>query len=331
MSEPRCCQLKKLLFNTPNNRYWDFVHTLDRASGKQFNHYIRLLSTIDRPNPVDVLDGRAPGTLARPFTNEVPRHLEVEVNDEELCELQQRIFNLPHELGKMIELALWDNAFRPGKIFPHNQQTFGGRNYSCGKFYDPPIPRLFHALNKELYTQMRKRYWSENVWVIGYGTPKSTMGFIKHVQALSIASPEIKLRLELRFSSNDIPASLNPCPIISNTGQAWLISRKAKPREADALDILRVYRILVRDSGHDLRDLWFNKLEHTLRVKSFIKELTIDLNEAFVPGDKFAAGTGAFRWHRFTHAMPPMFKVRAPSAELEDEIYSTLRLRRPQM
>ena len=329
MSEPRYCQLKKLLYSLPDDRYWDFVDALEAASDKQFNHYIRLLSTTHHPNPIDVLDGRTPGTLARPFTNQVPIPVKVEVNEEEWCELQHRILNLPFELRKMIESALWDIAFRPGKIFPHNQQKFGAKYYSCGKFYDPPIPRLFRALNKELYTQMRKRYWSENVWVIGYGDADDTMGFLDHVLILSQTDSGVNLHLELRFSSSDIPKPSNLCPTSSDR---WLLhyrARMVKSSNLDALDILPFYQLGVYNLSYDLRDLWSGKLWRLRKVRYCLDELTLDLNEAFIPGDVFAAGMEDFSYHEFRHLMPPVLKVRSPSKSLEDEIYKELRFRNP--
>ena len=315
MPHPRYCQLKKLLYSLPNERYRDFVNILDAASDKQFNHYIRVLSVTDCRNPVDKLDGRIPGTLARPFTNEVPVPLEEDLRDAEWCELQHRILNLPFELRKTIELALWDIAFRPGKIFPHNQQSFRGKYYSCGKFYDPPIPRLFHALNKKLYTEMRQKYWSDNIWVVGYGESEETMDFLYHVPDVPSKGFEIKLHLELRFSSSDIPLPLDICP---STSDYW------KP---GALNILPMYRIGVQDFGYWLRQLWANKLAWLLGVKHFIQELTLDLNEAFLPGDEFAAGAEDFSYHQFRYLLPPVLKVRAPTRDVEDQVYKSLEYR----
>ena len=319
MAEPRFCQLKKLLFNLPQGRYWDFVDSLDMSSDQQFDHYIRILSTTHWPAPTDRVDSRNPGASGRPLSNQESMPPEAKENITGWLGLQQHIMALPHEIRDMIASSLWNIAFQPGKIFPSHQPRYNGRFYSLGKFYDPPIPRLFLALNKDLYPQMRTKYWSGNTWVIGYGHAEDTMGFLDHVPDPETADLDIKLHLELRLSRDDLPGSSELCPNFSDND---VLSRAQQNnnREPDILDILMLYRKRVRTLGYDLLWLYWGKMRLITKLKN-LEELTLDFNEAFLPGYQFFKR----RWlpgPQFQHGNPSVFRIVAPSKALEEEIYS---------
>ena len=322
MAEPRFCQFKKLLFNLPQSRYWDFVDMLDLASDQQFDHYIRILSTTHWPVPTDRVDSRNPGVSGRPPTNQESMPPEGTENETEWLGLQHRIKALPNELRDMIASSLWNIAFQPGKIFPKRQPRYNGRFYSLGKFYDPPIPRLFLALNKDLYPQMRTRYWSGNTWVIGYGHAEDTMGFLDHVPDPESTGLDIKLHLELRLSRDDLPGSSELCPNISNK-DIMLRAQQDGNRKPDMLDILVVYEERLRALIFDLLWLYGCKMRLITKLKN-LEELTLDFNEAFIPGYELFHQ----RWlpgPRFQHGNPSVFRVVAPSKALEEKLHSMYR------
>lgn len=337
MPKTSFCRFKKLMFKLPNNRAWTFADALARADYWQFDHYIRVLSATELPWKVEKLQDKRPHTVDRPVTTQVAMSPEVEETEDEWHQLQQRIISLPTELQNMIELSLWDIAFRPGRIFPHRTQTYGGTG---GQPSNLSVTRLFLAMNTELYQLLRTSFWSDNTWVIGYGDAYSTMDFLNHVPYQTLTAtgderfdtefpdiylPQIELHLELRFSSEDMPGAADRCREITSAD----LVKSSFSREPDILDFIDVYRWNVHCLAHELGDLWREKFDRIFKLR-ILEELTLDFTEAFAPGDEFIGAKFARLWPAFVYGLPPVFNILAPNEDLRRELYDIFRNNNPE-
>ena len=325
MSKERFCRFKKLMFKLPGRRAEPFADTLERATHCQFDLYIRVLSTTDFPWKGEKPEDEGPDTVDRSVTKQTSMPPELEETGDEWHTLQQHIISLPGELRDMIEESLWEIAFRPGQIFPHRTQAFDSME---GKAYNPSFTRLFLAMDKALYEWIRIRFWSENTWVIGYGDEESTMGFLNHVPIITATGndltdiefpnvhlPRVRLHLELRFSSKDLPGAADHCHEVTSADLEY----RSPHKEPDILNFLDAYRWNVRFVANQLNFLWSEKF---LRIAELadLEELKLDFTEAFAPGNEFIGTRFARGWPAFTHGVPPVCYIRAPTDELAREL-----------
>lgn len=333
MPKTRFCRLQKLLFKLPSNRAWTFADALYKASYWQFDHYIKVLSSTELPWKAEKLPNKNLDTIGRHVTTRALIPVEVEESKDEWPALQQRILNLPAELRDMIEESLWDIALRPGQVFPHRTQTFGSMEANPS---NPSLTRLFLAMNKQLYEQLRTRFWSENTWVIGYGKAESTTDFLDHVPYRTSTAfgsdfldkellPEIKLHLTLRFSSEDMPGAADRCREITSAD----LVKSSFAREPDILDFIDVYRWNVHCLANELGDLWHKKFRRIFEL-DVLEELTLDFTEAFAPDEEFIGAKFARQWPAFLHGMPPVFTILAPTEDLVRELVDIFQNNNPE-
>lgn len=326
MTKERFCRFKKLMIKLPGTKAEPFADILEHVTHCQFDLYIKVLSTTDLPWKGKKHEDGGPDAFDRSVTKQISMPQELEDTGDEWRTLQQHIISLPGELRDMIKDSLWDIAFRPGQIFPHRPQAFDSME---GKAYEAPVTRLFLAMDKALYEWMRIRFWSENTWVIGYGDAESTMRFLNHVPTATTTGndlsnielpnahlPSVRLHLELRFSSKDLPGAADHCHEISSAD----LKRHSLYRDPDILDFLHAYRWNITRVADRLDYLWLQKF---LRVSELdnLEELTLDFTEAFAPDNEFIGTNSARDWPAFFHGLPPVLDIRAPTDELTQELY----------
>ena len=241
------------------------------------------------------------------------------IKDDDWHELQQRILSLPTEIRNMIESSLWDVAFQPGKIFPRALRQIAWRNFARKVHQDEisyhlPVPRLF-PLNKEMYAQMRTKYWSGNTWVIGYGSAGSTLVFLDHVPDPASTGLNIKLHLELRLAMRDYSEA------------PWIyrdIGDSDPAKAGDILGILTLYQVMLDNCSNLSESNWGEKFR-AIAVLQNLEELTINFTDAFSPDGEFLGVKSARNFRRFRHGLPPVFKIIAPTEDLKQELYRIFR------
>lgn len=323
MSAAHIYRLKTLLARLPDKRYLKVVDILENARDCQFDHYIAICGATTDVSKVDKGSGShleecmgIPSLTERTFSED-EQHKIVLCRAKEWPELQDRIWRLPAELQLEIEEKLYEAAFSPGKIFPHEYPSANGRFRHSGRFYDPPAPRLFFALNRHNYAKYHRELWSGNTFVVGPGDWVSSMGFLSGT--LPDSAIKAIVSIELRFATKDCGADAKLEPILDETVEPRRVSKNK-----DMLKLMEEYQEEVCDAETELFSIWSAKLRILARHEGLqaLSDLTLDFTEAHGLDGVYLGGKFCMRRDltAFRYGLPATFTIKAPTDEFRDAI-----------
>lgn len=324
MSEAHIHRLKTLLARLPDKRYLEVVDLLENASSCRLGHYLAICVSTTDVSEVDNARGihtdehmGVPSLIERTFSKDEQHKIALH-RAREWSELQDRIWRLPAELQLEIEEKLYEAAFSPGKIFPHQYPTANGRFRHSGRFYDPPAPRVLLALDRRNYAKYYRELWSGNTFIIGPGENFATTCF------LSGTLPDSAIKairsIELRFTTKDYDgADARVDPIWGGT-----VAPRRVYKNEDILDIMRQYQMEADDTETELFIIWFAKLQILARHQGLeaLSDLTLDFTKAYGLDGVYLGGKFCARRDLpiFWYGLPVNFTIKAPTDELKDAI-----------
>ncbi len=323
MPDAHVYRLKTLLARLPDDRYLRVVDILENASKCQLNHYLVVCGTTRDFTPADKASSNNGGDIVNnvgEMIRTVPKneqYIPAVLSGKEWLELQDRIWKLPAELQMEIEEKLYEAAFCPGKIFPHQFPRANGKFRDEDRFYDPPAPRVFSALNRKTYAKYHREFWSGNTFVIGTGDASSTMGFLSGDRPDS-AAKAIR-SIELRFTTKDCGYDASLEAILDGTVTPHDVSKKI-----DMLDMIEEYQAEAPNAANELYRTSFKKLRILAQHQGLeaLSDLTLDFTQAHgldgvFLGVEFASQNAL---SSFVNGLPPNFTIKAPTDVERDQI-----------
>ncbi|KAL8647011.1 MAG: hypothetical protein Q9226_006609 [Calogaya cf. arnoldii] len=188
---------------------------------------------------------------------------------------------LPQELLDKIKHMLFESAFCPGFVFPHQQSSSTDTILWKGRSYDKVKPQLL-SISKTILAKYERRMWDENTFVIG------DMPYDK---------------------GNTIPGEEREPQWPSKRARSWW----------SRVDLLDPRSRVERLENHLLYHLWVGK--GNLLGLLVLDEVTLDFTECYGPranwlGDKFADFPPLFMYKR-----PDVLNVIAPDEEKRELLY----------
>ncbi|KAL8997703.1 MAG: hypothetical protein Q9169_003110 [Polycauliona sp. 2 TL-2023] len=104
------------------------------------------------------------------------RSIQPQDPDHDFAHLQDHIQSLPPELFHLIQDSLYDILFCPGFAFPGQQDRQGTFRWK-GELHKTPQPQYL-TISKAVREKFERKMFSENLFVVGDGPPRSTLKFL---------------------------------------------------------------------------------------------------------------------------------------------------------
>lgn len=229
--------------------------------------------------------------------------------------LYQQCLKLPSELCMMIMNMIFEDAFGPRKVYPHQESQ---RDQEAG--------RIFLALNKEMYQQNFELYWSTSTWVIGAGPVSKTMRFMSKGFPISRVeySRQEPCRAALNIQSMELCFSYEDATDHADW-DALLQSDQGNPDTKDFQNC-----VWSKNSSHFFRRYpeqfkavalkqWQDKFDRVAVLN--LRHLTLDMTKAVVPPAGEYLGLKAVELViPFVHGLPADFKILARTQEEEEQM-----------
>lgn len=210
-------------------------------------------------------------------------------------EFWQRVHTLPLETYQNIIEYVFQVTVGPKRIHPQSEQM---------------NLHILESLDRKLYVQKRKIFWSENTWVLGEGSRCSPHGFLNMIPKRAFNMIR-KLELHLTLQNTDgLPMSLDH----------YFREERNDANPYDTSDILRCFkwetwaRVVKQTNA-----AWKLSLSAIKRLR--LEYLLFDFTKVYAPDNEYfilrlARATSVLR---FEHGLPDDFCIVAPTPDLDAE------------
>ncbi|KAL8728465.1 MAG: hypothetical protein Q9166_005363 [cf. Caloplaca sp. 2 TL-2023] len=229
---------------------------------------------------------------------------------------------LPQELFDRVADMVFESAFCPGYLFPHQTISKTPHHLLRGDRIDAAEPQLL-CLSKTVLSKYQTRMWSENTWVIGVGEPSDSTNFL---QLLPTGARDFIHKIDMTFTSNDLGENWVDSPwdleeITAMDGE----EPSFESHEAWEQYHAKTLRGQLESMIAKLHHIWFEK-HYDINLLS-LTELTLDFSECYGPWGQWLGTDLAESLNPFYHGFPTLLNIIAPDEDKHEEIMKAICVR----
>ena len=208
----------------------------------------------------------------------------------------------------------------PQEIYNHFERTYIDKFFAPGRrLYQttPPVQRLTSKIFLTAWETFKPNVAANNTWVFDGEDTSVNLQYFR-----TLPHPDVR-KVELVLSPRD-PCYWCMCrvhDIMTPVGEEPVLWGPDQ-LEWDVLKIMDRYRHLCGMVERDILAAWKDRFNALASLP--LEYLLLDMREAYALDGHFIGVEAAYRFDDFGHGVPKVFKVRAPTEELAQEIWMAI-------